>query len=721
MPPSADIWSASECAAAPTEALLTVARTRLAGTIRAMLRPALSLAAFLVLAGCTRAPASTAVPEARAVDYGLRVFAGEREADVSAMLDTLAEADYVLVGETHLDDQTHRLELTILEGIVQRRGAQGTALSMEMFARDHQAALDGYLAGELDEAAFLEQAPPWPNYRTGYRPLVEAAKREGVPVVGANLPRTLQRAFGMKKAAALDTLTAEQKAWFPAEVFPPADSYWARIEARLRDAGHGHMGAMDAAGRTWSIQNLWDNTMADAMVNARAADPQRSVVHMVGGFHAEYGDGIANQIRQRDPDASIAIVTLQPVFDLRDVEPDPARADFVVYALADARGLDGGTHGVTVHGELKYRLAAPAVGEPKGLLVWLGDDETSSRDALTHWTLALGDEVMVAVVEPPHRVRTADGRLAGRWTWPDTFSGDAGRVAAALDRMVDYLGNRWHIPEGRIVVAGRGGGADVALWSGLYGDTPNTVVALQPPTARRIAEAGIPEEPAKGRSVHVVGEASALQAPLRTFELAGISAQAHDALAPEAAIRQALGLPARALSGDPQPLRIAVDTPLARQWAALHARLAERDGSPRTVVVDPTQPATLTVDPASFREGAGLPLAPGAFGGTTLLVLPPDLDPATEAAWRQLGTDDVLKKRSRFATLVVVSESELGPRLDALREQGKRSMLVVPAAFVVDPARMDALQAAAAGHDHDLDMHYLPGLGGTWAEALATD
>ena len=79
----------------------------------------------------------------------------------------------------------------------------------------------------------------------------------------------------------------------------------------------------------------------------------------------------------------------------------------------------------------------------------------------------------------------------------------------------------------------------------------------------------------------------------------------------------------------------------------------------------------------------------------------------------------MLKKRSRFATLVVVTEAELGPKLDALREQGKRSMLIVPAAFAVTPARMDAIRALVVGHDQELDVHYLPGLGGSWASALA--
>ena len=694
--------------------------------MRAMIRPAgLLLLATACLAGCASTAAVTqtqsAAPAAPAANYGLRVFAKGAESNLDVLLQTVSEADYVLVGETHLDDQTHRLEQTILEGVIERRGAEATVLSMEMFTRDHQPALDGYVAGTLDEATFLEQAPPWGNYRTGYRPLVETAKRSGVPVVGANLPRSLQRAFGMKKGAALDELTDEQRGWFPAEIFPPADTYWARIEARLRDAGHGHMGAMDAEGRKWSIQNLWDNTMADAMVNARKAKPGAAVVHMVGGFHAEYGDGIANQLRQRDPEAKIAIVTIDPVFDLRGIEAaDGAdRADFVIYALADARGLNDGTMGITVTGELKYRLAAPSVGEPKGLLVWLGGDETSAKDALTHWKAALGGDVMVAVIEQPHRVLTDDARISGRWTWPDSFASDAGRVVGAIDGMVEYLGHRWQIPSDKIVVAGRGSGADVALWAGLYGDAAHRVVALQPTAPRRLAEAGIPSGSPEGRTIVIEGEAATMDAAMNTLKLAGIQASVAAQVHAESEIRTALGLQPQALSGDPVEFRLAVDTPIALQWARLHARLAERDGTPHTVVVDPRKPPTLTVDPASFTEGKGLPLAPGPFGGTTIVVLPNKLPTATREAWKKLGEDDVLKQRSRFATLVVVEDDQLGPKLDELREKGKRSMLIVPAAFAASPERMQGIQALVEGHDAGLDVRYLPGLGGSWANALA--
>ena len=108
-------------------------------------------------------------------------------ADFELMLADLATADVIFVGEQHDDPNTHRLELGMLEGLRRRRVP--VIVSLEMFERDVQAAVDRYLSGAMVEAEFLKDARPWPRYATDYRPLVELAKAHGWPVVAANVPR----------------------------------------------------------------------------------------------------------------------------------------------------------------------------------------------------------------------------------------------------------------------------------------------------------------------------------------------------------------------------------------------------------------------------------------------------------------------------------------------------------------------------------------------------
>src|SRR5215510_13830146 len=69
--------------------------------------------------------------------------------DFEMMVADLAKADVVFVGEEHDDPATHHLELAILEGLARRR--RPIIVSMEMFERDTQPAVDAYLAGRINE------------------------------------------------------------------------------------------------------------------------------------------------------------------------------------------------------------------------------------------------------------------------------------------------------------------------------------------------------------------------------------------------------------------------------------------------------------------------------------------------------------------------------------------------------------------------------------------
>src|SRR5215212_917389 len=98
--------------------------------------------------------AASYVPE-RVYDTRLQAFS-----DFEVMLADLARADAVFLGEQHDDANTHRLELAVLEGLT-RRGVP-VIVSLEMFERDVQAAVDRYASGAITEEQFLKDARPWP-------------------------------------------------------------------------------------------------------------------------------------------------------------------------------------------------------------------------------------------------------------------------------------------------------------------------------------------------------------------------------------------------------------------------------------------------------------------------------------------------------------------------------------------------------------------------------
>ena len=54
----------------------------------------------------------------------------------------------------------------------------------------------------------MQDARPWPNYDTDYRPMVQVAKHEGLPVICANAPRRYVSLAGGKLTLSATPLTS---------------------------------------------------------------------------------------------------------------------------------------------------------------------------------------------------------------------------------------------------------------------------------------------------------------------------------------------------------------------------------------------------------------------------------------------------------------------------------------------------------------------------------
>ncbi len=282
------------------------------------------------------APAPAYVPE--------RVFDTRRKAftDFEAMLADLARADVILVGEQHDDPNTHRLEAAILQGLL-RRGLPAT-VSLEMFERDVQASLDGYLAGTMDEETFLKGTRPWPRYATDYRALVETARAHKWPVIAANVPRRLAADVAKAGSSALAKLTSDEPALVAKAVQCPLDAYFERFSETMNaHPAPGSEKKTDEEKRTtteryYLSQCLKDETMAESIVAAfdRQAGRPGPIVHYNGSFHSDFGSGVAERVRRRLPGRRVAIVSMLPVSDIDGVSPDGEdlqRAEYLVYTV----------------------------------------------------------------------------------------------------------------------------------------------------------------------------------------------------------------------------------------------------------------------------------------------------------------------------------------------------------------------------------------------------
>ena len=332
-------------------------------------------AILLVLSGC--AGSVRVVEPAPAVDVraGLVIFRGDDGALVGweEIMDAVAGADVIVLGEEHDDAVGHGFQLAVVEDVLQRW--PDSAVSMEMFDRTEQAVVDDYLAdfidletfqertastrwlklsrqyaaGELDRTTFEQRMARlgWPEWETNYQPIVDTAKAAGVPVIAANTPWLVYMSVARRDGfGRLDDVTTAQRALFEVPDRIPDGAYRQRFWEVLAGRAEGEPAADvdvddDDEGAhpgfddetilgMFRGQLVMDATMAASIAETRRAGAEK-VVHLVGHFHCDFEGGLVQELRYRDPDARILVITVLAEAETELRDEDSGRADFVVY------------------------------------------------------------------------------------------------------------------------------------------------------------------------------------------------------------------------------------------------------------------------------------------------------------------------------------------------------------------------------------------------------
>ena len=277
--------------------------------------------------------------------------------------DDLSRYDVVFFGEFHGHSGIHLAQMQVFRAIQQRYADM--TLSLEQFERDTQPLLDQYLAGEIGEKALQEDGRGWPNYEQSYRPLVEFAKDNGLPVVAANAPKQAVICVSKKGPEILDEIPMPDRNWVAAELHIEEGAYLDKyrtfimsssthgpdkndaddvakngrcvnteseteIEAETDRNDHGpvaetgknsHAMAPDAGSgeemsemmqamimKSFSSQVLRDDTMAESIAKHLQDHPKRKVLHLDGNFHSASHLGTVERLKLRMPKLKIAVI-----------------------------------------------------------------------------------------------------------------------------------------------------------------------------------------------------------------------------------------------------------------------------------------------------------------------------------------------------------------------------------------------------------------------------
>jgi len=229
-------------------------------------------------------------------------------------------ARLVFVGEHHSDRSHHRLQLRIIRAL--HEAGMDIAVGVEMFRAGDQEVLDRWVAGETTEKEFKEAYYEfWKLDWSLYDDIFLYARKEGIPVVGLNVPRAL---IGQVFDEGFGSLTEEQLAIMPGATCDVDAEY----EEFIREAmGRHDHGEGDTFKKFCEAQMVWDTTMAHRAVEYLRDHPEKAMVVLAGSAHS-WKRGIPRQV-ERLSDLPYLVILPESEDDLKVEAVSSEDADYI--------------------------------------------------------------------------------------------------------------------------------------------------------------------------------------------------------------------------------------------------------------------------------------------------------------------------------------------------------------------------------------------------------
>ncbi len=294
---------------------------------------------LVVGAGCAGSRATTAKTppgvESAGLPYKVLRGRGGGEVEEGAFYRELAQTRAVCLGESHSNPHHHWTQLQIIDRVSASAAQTTYAVGMEMFQRPFQGVLDDFGAGRIDEATMRSRSgwkERWGFDYELYGPMIRLAAKRKMALIALNAAKELSKKISRE---GLDALTDDERATLPEmKLDDPAHRAWFESVMQGHPGGHGNAsgakhkaedehkaeaedkGPSEAeikamAERMYSVQVLWDETMADTAAAWLAQDPARRLFILAGSGHC-HDSAIVGRLKRRGIDS---VVSVQPVID----------------------------------------------------------------------------------------------------------------------------------------------------------------------------------------------------------------------------------------------------------------------------------------------------------------------------------------------------------------------------------------------------------------------
>lgn len=269
---------------------------------------ALLLAALFFLGGCAGMEKTIdhgSAPAGAPVETILSGKTGE-PLTYRELIERLAEAKIIYVGEIHTQPEHHRIQLRILQDLAVRH--PDLRLGVEMIDKSYQPVLDTWITGEKpDREWFLEKTHWYANWRFPfdlYADIFLFARDRRIPLFGLNLPFHIPPKIAI---AGLDSLMISDASFLPKHI----DLSSAAHRSYVHDIYEKHRKSVslkDHFEYFYQAQCAWEDTMAESIAVHAGKGP---MIVLAGNGHIVYKFGIPDRAFARTglPFATVYLTT----------------------------------------------------------------------------------------------------------------------------------------------------------------------------------------------------------------------------------------------------------------------------------------------------------------------------------------------------------------------------------------------------------------------------
>jgi aminopeptidase N len=205
--------------------------------------------------------------------------------------ESIKSADVIYVGEVHDHQQDHAYELRLIEGGPAQH--LQVAVGWEMFHRINQPLLDQFDRQRISLNQLLDQTgfkKSWGVYSPVYAKILAATVRKGIPNVGLNATDTLVHHVAMGQA-----LSQTEARAIPTGYRVSSGAFQNFVNLL---GNHPGMAKADLH-RYFDAQNIWDQTMADSIIEFHRQNPGTKLIVLSGRAHVQGGFGVPGYVAQK--------------------------------------------------------------------------------------------------------------------------------------------------------------------------------------------------------------------------------------------------------------------------------------------------------------------------------------------------------------------------------------------------------------------------------------